>query len=396
MKIALVKPDWRIRGGFEIVVDSIARELVAAGHQVERVDVDVVGLRRAPFGVEVADQVWDRSPEWFGHLTMLDHFRSLDLSSADLVLSTQPPSYAVHHPRHLSLFYHHARAFYDLSDVWVAAGRAPRLLHETAGALLRDAESEDLAEVTHFLAGSQRVAERLRRYQGAAVPVSLYEFAAPLVPDVDAATYDHVLTVSRHEFTKRTELVVEALALGERDGVLAGDGGRLRFVRSLAAKFATHAIDPGSLPPEELWLNLGLADTSDEPGEHEHKRIRIPGRVADVELDRLYRTALCVVAPAYDEDDGLTVLEAMAHARPVIVCRDGGGLTHLVEDGVNGFVVEPDGTAIAEAIGRLASDPTLARAMGRAAVETTRGRTSESARVQLLDAVELVAGGGAP
>ena len=100
-----------------------------------------------------------------------------------------------------------------------------------------------------------------------------------------------------------------------------------------------------------------------------------------------------MVAPAYDEDDGLTVLEAMAHARPVIVCRDGGGLTALVEDGVNGLVVEPDGASIAAGIARLAGDPELAHAMGLAALETARARTVVRARNQLLEAVDRVAGG---
>jgi glycosyltransferase involved in cell wall biosynthesis len=211
------------------------------------------------------------------------------------------------------------------------------------------------------------------------------------VVDVNTTTYDDVLTVSRHEFTKRTELVVQALALGDRHGVLVGDGGRLPFVRSLASKVAVHGCDPADLTARDLWLNMGSYEEN-EPT-IEHKRIRIAGRVADEELDRLYRAALCVVAPAYDEDDGLTVLEAMAHARPVIVCSDGGGLTALVDDGVNGFVVEPDGPGIAAGIARLAGDPGLAHSMGLAALETARARTGVRARNQLLEAVDRVAGG---
>ncbi len=104
----------------------------------------------------------------------------------------------------------------------------------------------------------------------------------------------------------------------------------------------------------------------------------------------LYRDALCVIAPAYDEDDGLTVVEAMSHGKPVIVCRDGGGLTALVRDGVNGFVVEPTARGIADALQTFAEDPELARRMGIAARETARERTPERARTQLLSAVEKV------
>lgn len=393
MKIAIVKPEWGIRGGFEVVVDRVVRDLVAAGHEVERVEVGVSGLVRAPFGVPVEDHVWARSPEWFTHLALIERFRALDLRHADAVISTQPPSYAIQHPYHLALFYHHARAFYDLEQVWIDAGRAPRALHEVGSAMLRDSERGDLAGVTHFLAGSRRVVERLHRFQGADVACSVYESAAPDVGEVDSQTYGDVLTVSRHEFTKRTELVVQALALGQQPGDLVGSGGRLPFVRDLAARIATGKVDARDLGEVDLWLNLGSLHT--DPLTDAHPHIRVLGAVDDARLADLYRTALCVVAPAYDEDDGLTVLEAMAYGRPVVVCRDGGGLTALVEDGVNGFVVEPDGAAIAEAIGRFASDRDLARTMGAAARETVRARTPEHARAQLFDALRVVTEAGA-
>lgn len=391
MRITIVKPDWGIRGGFEVVADRVEQDLRGAGHIVDRLEVPVGAIPRTPFGVPVADEVWTRAPEWFSHLAMLEAFRGLDVRGADLVISTQPPSYAVDHPRQLALFYHHARAFYDLEDVWIAAGRAPRAVHTASAALLRSTEAPDLARVAHFLAGSRRVRERLQDYQGADVPVSLYESAAPTV-GVSAGDFAHVLTVSRHEFTKRTELTVQALSLGSTPGVLVGDGGRLPFVRDLSGRIAAGDVDPASLTDQELWLNLGMPPERTSTGSS--PRVRILGRVGDDEVATLYRDALCVVAPAYDEDDGLTVLEAMAYGKPVIVCRDGGGLTALVEDGVNGFVVEPDGASIAAAVARFAADPALARTMGAAARERVAVRTPEHARRQLLEAIELAMAGG--
>ncbi|NTW38278.1 MAG: glycosyltransferase family 4 protein [Cellulomonadaceae bacterium] len=389
MRIGIVKPDWGIRGGFEVVVDQVDRDLQAAGHTVERVEVAVSGVPRAPFGAAVPDVVWSRSPEWFTHLSMLEQFRALDVRRFDVVLSTQPPSYAVRHPRQVALFYHHARAFYDLEDVWIAAGRAPADLHRAAAALLRTAEADDFGGVTHFLSGSSRVQERLRRFHGAEVPVSLYESAAPVVEGAAAGGGKHALTVSRHEFTKRTELALEAYALGTVPAVLVGEGGRLPFVRELAGRLADRTLAAGSATAEDLWLNLGSPQRGDDPASLDH--VRIAGRVDDAELAALYRDALCVVAPAYDEDDGLTVREAMAHGRPVVVCRDGGGLAAFVEDGVNGFIVDPDGPSIAAAIARLAQDPDLASRMGVAALETVSALTPARAARQLLDAVETVA-----
>jgi glycosyltransferase involved in cell wall biosynthesis len=85
-----------------------------------------------------------------------------------------------------------------------------------------------------------------------------------------------------------------------------------------------------------------------------------------------YAAALCVVCPAFDEDYGLTCLEAMACGKPVIACHDGGGYVELIDDGVDGLVVEPNGPAIAAAVDQL-RDVTRAQEMG------ARGRQKASA-----------------
>lgn len=391
MRIAVIKPDWRIRGGFEVVLDRIETDLRTAGHEIERVEIDVPSLPRMPFDFEVPDELWSVAPEWFTHLTLMQTFRELDVSWADLVISTQPPSYAVKHPRHLALFYHHARAFYDLEHVWIKAGFAPELLHSLASALLRRAETDDFDDVTHFLAGSERIVQRLHKFQGDDLPISLYQAAGPAV-DEEVGSFEHVLCVSRHEFTKRTELAVLGIAsAGGVSGVLAGSGGRLPFVRALSTRLAA-GMDPADLTDEDIWLNSGVLD---QPvAGPTLPNIDLRGRVEDAQLARLYRDALCIVAPAYDEDDGLTVAEAMSHGKPVIVCRDGGGLGALVEDGVNGFVVEPTADGIAGAISALADDRELARRMGVLARETARERSPERATGQLMSAVEIVMSAG--
>lgn len=390
MRVAVVKPDWGITGGFEVVLGRVVRDLREAGHEVVDVPLPVAEVPRSCFGLAVPDEVWRTAPEWFTHVALLEHFQAIDLRWADLVVSTQPPSYAVQHPRHLALFYHHLRAYYDLEDVWVAGGRAPEALHRRAAELLRDIDAPALEGVTHFLAGSGRVVERLHHYQGAEISVSLYEAAAPAVrPDAHDLT-GGALCVSRHEFTKRTELFVQALAMcPEVPGTLIGEGGRLPFVRHLAARLATGEVAAESLQPEDLWLNLGeLTGPAADPGAP--SPVAVLGRVDDARLAAAYASALCVVAPAYDEDDGLTVFEAMAHGKPVVVCEDGGGLTTHVQDGVNGLVVEPTGPAVAAAVRRLAEDPQLARRLGEHGRELAAERTPARARSQLLEAVELV------
>jgi len=87
---------------------------------------------------------------------------------------------------------------------------------------------------------------------------------------------------------------------------------------------------------------------------------------------------------------GQTLQEAAASGLPVIAPAVGGPLD-LVRDGVTGFLVTPcDGTAIAEAVGRLAADPLLRAAQGRAAREMVVGRSWSVMCDELLGHYEAV------
>lgn len=390
MRVAVVKPDWRLSGGFETVVGQVEGFLRQAGHQAERVVVDVPSLPRRPYGLEVADADWALAPEWFSHLAMTEAFAALDLAGFDAVVSTQPPSYAVRHPRHLALFYHHLRAYYDLAKVWIAAGHASAELHEPATRMLREVDAQGLAGVGHFLAGSPRVVDRLRDFSGVHDRVSTYLAPpqTPAGPDTPYVADGHVLCVGRHEFTKRVELVVAAAALlPERSFVITGTGGRLPHAQALSARLAAGRTDPASLTPEELWLNRGEEPRRPPTGAG-LGGLRFAGRVPDAELTQLYAGAACLVAPAYDEDYGLTVLEAMRAGVPVVVCRDGGGLRTFVEDDVTGVVADSTPTGLATAVRGLLDEPDRARALGEAGRDRAAEVTEASASRSLLEALD--------
>jgi glycosyltransferase involved in cell wall biosynthesis len=80
------------------------------------------------------------------------------------------------------------------------------------------------------------------------------------------------------------------------------------------------------------------------------------------------------VLPSYREAQGLTILEAMALARPV-VASNVGGIPEMIEDGRNGLLVPPhDPAALAGAIVRLLADHQLADMIGRAGHDTVHDR----------------------
>ena len=79
-----------------------------------------------------------------------------------------------------------------------------------------------------------------------------------------------------------------------------------------------------------------------------------------------------MVFTPYDEDYGYVTLESFLASKPVITCTDSGGPVELVEDGVSGWVTEPDPRSVAEAIDSLAADRNRAARMGMAGLERAR------------------------
>jgi glycosyltransferase involved in cell wall biosynthesis len=299
---------------------------------------------------------------------MVEAFTDLDIPAADVVLSTQPPSFATRHRRHLSLFFHHHRIYYDLSDVFVAAGFTDPGLHEIARRHVRSVDDLCLERVDRFLVASDEVRDRLHTYNGidrvspCRVGITRAWEASP-VP----VAKTHALCVSRHEFPKRTELFVEAMCrVPEVRGVMVGTGGRLPRLRWLEGELLDLVRSEAPVDAAITWCNDGqLRAAVDPAATRRATNLEFLEDVPDAALYDLYLGASCVVAPAYREDYGLTALEAMVLGIPVIVCRDGGGLTELVTDGVSGLIVEPDGAAIAAGVRRLHEDVELREELGR-------------------------------
>lgn len=74
------------------------------------------------------------------------------------------------------------------------------------------------------------------------------------------------------------------------------------------------------------------------------------------------------------EPFGIVVAEAMA-ARKAVLATKSGGVVDLVQDGVNGLLVEPTVEALADGIRRLLAHPDEARAMGERAHQTIQRHT---------------------
>ena len=116
---------------------------------------------------------------------------------------------------------------------------------------------------------------------------------------------------------------------------------------------------PGSADTPELARLRSLAG---HLGVGDH--VQFTGRKDRSELRYYYSAADAFVTTPWYEPFGITPVEAMACARPVIGSAVG-GIKSTVIDGVTGFLVPPrDPQAVAERLAELRADPALARAMG--------------------------------
>ncbi len=210
------------------------------------------------------------------------------------------------------------RYVWDRYDDYFAPGRlgplARRLVPPTCAGL-RAWDTATVSRVSAFVANSQYVADRIRRY---------YRRRAEVIPppvDTDFFTPDerdspgqYDLVVSALAPYKRIELALDAYRGTGRPLWIVGAG------------------------PEEARLRAAASSEA-----------RFLGRVDDAHLRELYRNCRAVLMPGI-EDFGIVPLEAMACGRPVVVFGEGGG-TETVEHGRTGLhFAQPTAEALRAAV----------------------------------------------
>lgn len=316
-----------VRGGAEVLYESLRDELVRRGHQAE-----IVSL---PFN-------------WSSRLNILQSalaWRLVDLTTSagepiDLVIATRFPSYLVRHPRKVVWLIHQFRQIYELKGTrYSDFGTRPE--DAETEKLLRQFDQRGLGEARARFSISRNTAERLARFNRLD--------AEPLYPPPGlgdryrAGEYgDYLFSVGRLDPMKRFDLLLRAVAAARSEVrcVIAGEGPDRERLLQLAAE-------------------LGIA-----------ARVELPGRVSDERLLELYAGALAVFYAPFDEDYGYVTVEACRSQRPVLTTSDSGGVLEFVSDGVNGFVCAPGAhRELGARIDRLAGDRALAGRLGRAGAE---------------------------
>jgi glycosyltransferase involved in cell wall biosynthesis len=310
-----------IYGGAESLADSLKDKLNEYGHRTTVIKI--------PF-------------KWHPAQRILEHMlacRLLRIDNADLVVALKFPVYYLKHPNKVIWLLHQFRQAYDM---W---GTPYQSIPNTAEGLqirqsIVHADTLFLKEARHIYTISKVVSGRLKKYNDIDSNV-LY----PPLSDAskyDAGEYgDYIFYPSRINRAKRQHLAVEAM----------------KYVRS-----AVKLIIAGN--PDTQDEVTGLRKYVEEHNLQE--RVMIFGRwISEEEKRGFFSKALgCIFVP-YQEDYGYVSLEALYSRKAVITCTDSGGSLEFIDHMVNGFTVEPNPLAIAEALDNLYRSRSLAIRMGQ-------------------------------
>jgi glycosyltransferase involved in cell wall biosynthesis len=286
---------------------------------------------------------------------------SFDLRGFDLVVSSSHCAAKGVRPARgaLHLCYCHTpmRYVWDRYDDYFGPGRAPLLTRLVARPLaprLRAWDVRSAARVHRFVANSEWVKERIRRfYSRGAVVIPPPVDTAFFTPGADGpGRYD--LVVSALAPYKRLDLVLDAYRGTGRPVSIVGTGPEESRLQKLA-------------PPEAAFL----------------------GHVDDETLRELYRGCRAVLMPGV-EDAGIVPLEALACGRPAVVFGEGGA-AETIEHGKTGLVFhEQTPEALRAAVANLETTP-FDRLALRARAEALRLEVFEE-RVRAFVAEALAPG----
>jgi len=324
MKIALCSTDVPfIQGGARNIVEWLHSVLNEHGHQVERIYLPEL---------DVPDLLFRQ----------MSAYRWVDLRAADRIICFRPQSHLIPHSHKILWFIHHIRVFYDF---WDSPYRnfPDDLKHRGIREALHEVDTAAMKEAKRIFTNSKVVSCRLKRFNGVDSEV-LYPPVFKPERFFCRLYNDEIVCVGRLEHHKRQHLLVEAM----------------QFTRS-PVRLRLCGVSSGPTYLHELRRRIDDLKLK--------KRVLLENRwISEEEKVEILADCLALAYVPVDEDSyGYPSLEGSHSSKGIVTTTDSGGVLELVQNGLNGLVVEPDPRALADAMDRVYCDRKLAATLGRSA-----------------------------
>lgn len=316
-----------VRGGAELLVESLKRELVARGF-----DAEIVQL---PYKWYPKEQLINSIFQW--KLVDLEEYCGQKI---DLVIPTKFPSYMIQHSNKTIWLMHQFRQIYDQYGTQYSDYTDE---DEPFMKLIKREDERAFRETDKVYTIAQNTTNRLKKFNGIDSEV-LYH------PPMHYGKYyhenygDYVLSVGRLDDAKRIDLMIRAAKYTNAN---------IKFVIA------------GTGPMRDKLKKLAVESGVEE-------RVTFLGFVEDQKLLDLYANARAVFFAPFDEDYGYITLEAFLSRVPVITTVDAGGVLEFVHHEENGFVNQLDEQELGKSINKLFENKSLAEDYGNAGYDMVK------------------------
>jgi glycosyltransferase involved in cell wall biosynthesis len=245
-------------------------------------------------------------------------FKHFDLSSYDVIIVSQTgayfPNFVKKGQAKLATYTHTPPRYlygYKTAREW-KNNPILRVLGELANHFLRLADFRASRNVDQFIANSEEVKSRIKKFyrRDAVVIYPPVEIAKESKPDKTKSN-SYFLAGGRLARAKGMDVIIDAFVKNGESLKIFGKG------------FAGYE--------DELKAKM----------EDRRSKIEFVGEVSDEEKMTLMKDAKAYIFASYDEDFGITPVEAMSLGTPVIAYKSG-GVKETVIDGKTGLFYEPN------------------------------------------------------
>jgi glycosyltransferase involved in cell wall biosynthesis len=260
-------------------------------------------------------------------------------TTANLIITTQPNSHCIQHENHIIYFQHHLKQYYDL--FWYSfrqkKGIRKKAVFLILAALVRASDRLYLTpnlRKSHVIVNSHTVGERLKKYN----KYSSFDIIHPGCK-IPSDTKGNDYYQEKHTIRKTNVLSPLLLSFSRLSVMQKG----IDIIIQTALNLPQYSFVIAG--PYDPSIDSIKSSSSITPNVN-----IIVGEFSEEQKAELFRACNVFLAPYFEEDFGITPLEANAYGKPVIYCKDSGEIIRTQKHKQTGFMCNRTPSSIAEGI----------------------------------------------